>query len=377
MPSKAEIIRSALIQLLEEHRRDGTLPTSHRFLFYELIVRGVIAKHSEGGTRSDSATDKELTYLREKHIIPWNWIVDETRSLERYTGYPSIRSGLLVKLAFTELDPWKPRRPPLILTESRSLAGALRNLASDYRALLTATNGQCGGFLHTDIAPALRARQRVLYLGDYDLAGNDIEYNTRKVLEEEVGGQLAWERIALTEAQLQAYNLPRITKMDDRFIGDAGVHEAVETEALSQRVITDIVRKALDAMLPEPLAEVLAREQAERDALEAELRGTNLSFVEKEKETVEPELSDALIGIAEDMETAHWLRVCRGKLRRAFKKCGKIASAKEIEELFDRLRDLGVEVEERTSSHIARAIAGKITLESLRIKKGRRPRRRK
>jgi hypothetical protein len=231
--------------------------------------------------------------------------------------------------------------------------------------------------LHTDIAPALRARQRVLYLGDYDLVGNDIEYNTRKVLEEEVGGQLAWERIALTEAQLQAYNLPRITKMDDRFIGDAGVHEAVETEALSQRVITDIVRKALDAMLPEPLAEVLAREQAERDALEAELRGTNLSFVEKEKETVEPELSDALISIAEDMETAHWLRVCRGKLRRAFKKCGKIASAKEIEELFDRLLDLGVEVEEQTSFHIARAIAGKITLESLRIKKGRRRRRRK
>lgn len=232
--------------------------------------------------------------------------------------------------------------------------------------LLAATNGQRGGFLHTDIAPVLRSRQRILYLGDYDLAGNDIEYNTRKVLEEELGGQLAWERIALTEAQVLAYNLPRIVKMDDRFIGDAGVHEAVETEALSQRVITAIVRDALNAELPEPLGEVLARERAERDALEVELRATNLSFAEEENETEEPELSDALIGIAEDMETAHWLRVCRGKLRRAFKKCGRVASAKEIEELFDRLIELDVPVEERSSSRIARAIDRKITLESLR-----------
>jgi hypothetical protein len=73
--------------------------------------------------------------------------------------------------AYIDLDPWTPRRPPIILTESRSLAGALRNLAIEYRVLLAATNGQCSGFLHTDIAPALRPRQRALYLGDYDLAG--------------------------------------------------------------------------------------------------------------------------------------------------------------------------------------------------------------
>jgi len=43
-------------------------------------------------------------------------------------------------------------------------------------------------------------------------------------------------------------NLPVITKHDRRFV-NAGEHEAVETEALSQGVIAGIVRERLDALL--------------------------------------------------------------------------------------------------------------------------------
>ena len=35
--SKIETIRQALRELLAEHERDGALPTSGRFLFYELV----------------------------------------------------------------------------------------------------------------------------------------------------------------------------------------------------------------------------------------------------------------------------------------------------------------------------------------------------
>jgi hypothetical protein len=367
MASKAAIIREALIVLLGEHQRDGTLPTSHRFLFYELVVRRIIAKHSDTGTRADSATDRELTRLREEGVISWDWIVDETRSLEDYTGCSCIGTGLLVRLAYTRLDPWKPRRAPLILTESRSLAGALRNLASEYRVLLAATNGQCGGFLHTDIAPRLSPRQRVLYLGDFDLAGNDIEYNTREVLEKKVGDDLAWERIALTEGQVQAYILPKIPKEDKRFLGNAGLHEAVETEALSQGVITAIVRDALDRLLPVPLDQVLAREKEERQALEAKLRAIDPSlFAEEEEQVEEPELPEVLLAIAGEMDDTHWVRQARGKLRRALVKAGRKPSEGEISALLSRCIELEVPLTERSISRIARAIKGKITLESLR-----------
>ena len=87
--------------------------------------------------------------------MPWDWIVDETRSLEDYTGYPTIKQGVLAQLPYIKLDPWRGRAP-LILTESRSLAGVLRAVASDIARRIAATNGQCGGFLRTDIAPLLQ-----------------------------------------------------------------------------------------------------------------------------------------------------------------------------------------------------------------------------
>ena len=46
-----------------------------------------------------------------------------------------------------------------------------------------------------------------------------------------------------------------------------GTHPAVEVEALGQGTVTGIVRDALDALLPEPLDVVAAREVGERRRL--------------------------------------------------------------------------------------------------------------
>jgi hypothetical protein len=147
-----------------------------------------------------------------------------------------------------------------------------RATVSAYRARVAATNGQCGGFLRTEIAPMLEPGDRVLYFGDWDRAGNQIEANTRRVLEHEIGGELRWERVALTEEQVAEYNLPVIVKHDRRY-KDGGAHEAVETEALRQTVLIEILRARLDELLPEPLKRVLERERRQRKRMAALLRG--------------------------------------------------------------------------------------------------------
>jgi hypothetical protein len=53
MTSKIEILRQALRDVLAQHQVDGTLPTSARFLFYELVVAGVVPKHATGARRAD------------------------------------------------------------------------------------------------------------------------------------------------------------------------------------------------------------------------------------------------------------------------------------------------------------------------------------
>jgi hypothetical protein len=229
-----------------------------------LVARAIISKHSEGKRRPDQDMSDALKSLRDDLTIPWNWIVDETRSLDDYSGYESVKEGLVAILDAVRLNPWG-NDVPLILTESRSLAGVLRSLAREYRVKISATNGQVGGFLHTDVAPMLDPFATVLYLGDLDRAGGDIEGNTRRVLEQIVG-PLNWKRLALTEAQVEQYNLPVIIKYDRRF-KDGGAHEAVETEALSQAVIVQIVREHLDILLPEPLEGVLEREEQQREEL--------------------------------------------------------------------------------------------------------------
>ena len=87
----------------------------------------------------------------------------------------------------------------------------------------------------------------------------------------EVGGTLDWKRLALTQEQVEQYSLPTILKHDRRY-QDGHPHEAVETEAISQRVLIDILRARLDALLPEPLARVHERDMRQRWQIAALLR---------------------------------------------------------------------------------------------------------
>jgi hypothetical protein len=125
-----------------------------------------------------------------------------------------------------------------------------------------------GGFLHTEVVPLLWGNERpVLYLGDLDHQGGQIEANTRRVLEREAGAR-PWVRIAITQAQVDERGLTPILKTDTRY-RPARTHEAWETEALGQSTVITLVREAFDSLLPEPLADVRVREQAEQeDALE-------------------------------------------------------------------------------------------------------------
>ena len=147
MTSKIEVLRQHLRRLYAEHVRDAMIPTSARFLFYELVGVKIISKQATGALRSDQDMLDALTDLRNSREIPWDAIVDETRSL--------------------------------------------------------------------------------------------------------------------TADQVRDHRLTPIIKIDRRF-KNGGDHEAVETEALSQRLIVQIVRDRLDALLPEPLERFLAREEKER-----------------------------------------------------------------------------------------------------------------
>jgi hypothetical protein len=273
---KAGLLRRAVYELLLEHEAAGELPTSNRFLFYELRQRsGPLYGHKSrsGGRSEDQNLSDASTWLRHEGLMPWDWIADETRSLTAYRYADTVAAYLVDSVDVARIHLWGDGLPPLIVCESRTFGGVLeRTVAAEYLCPIAPTNGQVGGFLHTNVVPELDGNDRpVLYVGDHDLAGGDIEANTRRVLVREAGDR-DWTRVALTSEQVTGYELPVVEKVDKRF-SPPKVHAAVEVEALGQGVVTGIIRDALDALLPEPLDAVLVREEEQRREAESKLRG--------------------------------------------------------------------------------------------------------
>jgi hypothetical protein len=131
--------------------------------------------------------------------------------------------------------------------------------------------GQTNGFLRTKAAPYLTGDVVPLYVGDFDLAGGDIEANAKNVLEDAIGHKLKeWERLMITKKQcnqLRKDGMEPIGKVDKRF-KPARQYWAYEAEALGQNMVMQIIRERLEAMALEPLSAVLEREREQK----AELR---------------------------------------------------------------------------------------------------------
>lgn len=273
--TKAGRLQRAVLDLLREHEAKGELPTSNRFLYYELVQRGVLdkSKTRRTGRGSDQDLADASKRLRDEGLVPWGWIVDETRSLTEWEFASSVAEYLATAVDYARLDCWAGEPPPLIICESRTFGGVLsRGLASEYLVPVTATNGQVGGFLYTNVVPVLEGNaRRVLYIGDLDHQGAQIEQNTRRVLVRETG-ERDWRRIALTTAQAQEHRLEAVEKADRRY-NPPRAGWAIEVEALGQGVVTRLVRDALNDLLPSPLADVLVREQAQRDEWKERLGG--------------------------------------------------------------------------------------------------------
>jgi hypothetical protein len=112
----------------------------------------------------------------------------------------------------------------------------------------------------------------VLYLRDHDWQGHEIAATRRRL--EKAGPIDEWERLALTEEQVEEHDLARLTirKADKRY-RPIRYHDAIETEALSQTIIVNIVRERLDELLPEPLEDVLRTRAASARRRDPQTRG--------------------------------------------------------------------------------------------------------
>ena len=128
--TKAGRLQRTILEMFQARNGepDG-LPTSVRFIFYELVQRGAVDKKATGARRADQDVADACFKLRMIGLVPWEWIVDETRSIDDWRSAPSVADFVKETVDRARIDVWDGNPPPMILAESRSLTGVLRDLA--------------------------------------------------------------------------------------------------------------------------------------------------------------------------------------------------------------------------------------------------------
>jgi hypothetical protein len=142
--------------LLREHEADGALPTNGRFLFYEAKTRGYVRKSERGESRRGGAADPReqdlidaLTRLRDRGVVPWDWITDETRTLYDWETAATVHDYVIAALDGARINPWAAELPPLYLAaaslpDGKPIAGR-RAPALDQPLLLSDGGDQRSG----------------------------------------------------------------------------------------------------------------------------------------------------------------------------------------------------------------------------------------
>ncbi len=228
-------------------------PTTVRSVCYKLFTQGFIPDMSIKSTQRVSV---QLVYAREEEIIPWEWLVDDTRR----ASSPSLwnNPAQIIKSAVSSYrrNYWQdqPHRVE-IWSEKGTVGGVLAGILDDYGVTFRVMKGFGSATALHDVAESSQEGKplTVFYIGDYDPSGmymSEMDIPTRFT---KYGGEADFQRIALTRAQ--CVGLPSFeadTKTTDRrykwFVDNFG-HTCWELDALDSNELRACVEGAIVSML--------------------------------------------------------------------------------------------------------------------------------
>lgn len=238
-----ELIRSHIIVALYEDQ-----PMTVRQMFYRLVSKGVIGK-TEG--EYNATVCRLLTQMRLDGTIPYGWIADNTRWMRKPHTYSSLEQALQRTAEAYRRSVWDNQAVYVeVWLEKDALAGVLMEETEPWDVPLMVTRGYPSISYLYGAAEAIGAQGKpayLYYLGDHDPSGLDIPRNVEQRLREFApGAAIHFDRIAVTTAQIAAFNLPtRPTKTtDSRAKGFVG--ESVEVDAIPPRDLRALVRERIE-----------------------------------------------------------------------------------------------------------------------------------
>jgi hypothetical protein len=283
-------------------------PTSIRHTYYAAVVRGLVPKTENGYVKVQRAVLK----LRREGTLPYSTIVDNTRWMRKPRTFDSVDDALratatVYRRALWSQSPWRLE----VWCESDSIAGVIYEVTEQWDVPLMVTRGQSSETFAYNAAEAWADTPDrtpfVLYIGDLDPAGVEIEESLQTKLDEfyrDLAGKLVytWPGIAARDGEPRlSLVVPwrrvgiTIEQVQDEELGiyetgttpkKAFEHEfAWEAEALPatylREGLDDAIAEFVDA---DALAVLQAAEDSEREVLESIANASGASLTNDEED---------------------------------------------------------------------------------------------
>jgi hypothetical protein len=232
-------------------------PITGRGVGYKLFVAKLIASVSRNDMQG---VYRLLREAREEGIIPWSWVTDESRELERTSTWSDPQAYARAVARSYRRDFWEQQDCRVeVWSEKGTIRGVLQPVLDEYAVGFRVMHGFSSATVIHDVADDDDGRDlNVLYVGDYDPSGMYMSEEDLPSRVSEYGGDhVVINRIALTREQTA--DLPSFPASDKKkdtryawFVKNYGTR-CWELDAMDPNDLRDCVEEAIKEHI-EPVA---------------------------------------------------------------------------------------------------------------------------
>jgi hypothetical protein len=184
-------------------------PCSIGAVCYRLFTIGLIESMVKTETNRVSV---QLTRAREAGLLPWHWIVDETREAERAQTWKDPGAFIRAARRSYPRDRWAYQDVRVeVWSEKGTVRGTLAPVLEDYGVTFRVAHGYASATMVKDAADESTADERdfiVLYVGDHDPSGLHMSEEDLPARLNDYGGTVELTRIALNTDDITHVGLP-------------------------------------------------------------------------------------------------------------------------------------------------------------------------
>ena len=197
-------------------------PASIRAVCYQLFNRGLIVSMAKSETNRVST---QLRDARERGVIPWRWIVDETREAECVNAWVNPAEYVETIKRSYRRDRWTDQPDRLeVWSEKGTIRGTLAPVLHEYGLTFRVMHGYGSATTVHEVAAQSQQSEKpsvVLYVGDFDPSGLHMSEVDLPERIGRYGGAIEIERVALRAEHVDTLELPSFQadekRQDPRF----------------------------------------------------------------------------------------------------------------------------------------------------------------